>query len=156
MHITDLITVERILCGATADSMPRALGLLSELLVTGQPALSAGEIAASLIERESLCSTGLKRGVAIPHGRLKGCTRATGAFLRLEQGVECNAPDCQPADMLFAFIVPEQHIDEHLEILALLAHLFSDRELCAQLRRCAGADAIFNLLSHWQTEHASA
>lgn len=156
MHITDLITVERITCGATAVGQQRALDLLSELLATGQPSLSAAEIAASLIEREALCSTGLNRGVAIPHGRLKGCTRATGAFIKLEQGVDFNATDRQPVDMLFAFIVPEHHIEEHLEILSLLAHLFSDRELCAQLRRCTQASGVFELLAHWQAQHAPA
>lgn len=156
MHITDLITVERIVCGAAAVSRERALNLLSELLATGQPSLSAGAIAASLIERESLCSTGLNRCVAIPHGRLKYCTRATGAFLKLEQGVDFNAADRQPVDMLFAFIVPEQHIDEHLEILALLAQLFSDRELCAQLRRSTQASGVFELLTRWQPRHAPA
>ncbi|MBS1218775.1 MAG: sugar transporter subunit [Proteobacteria bacterium] len=156
MHITDLITVERILCGAAAVSSKQAMDLLSELLATGQPALGAGAIAASLIEREELCSTGLCRGVAIPHGRLKNCTRATGAFLKLEQGVDFNATDRKPVDMLFAFIVPEQHIDEHLEILALLAHLFSDRELCAQLRRSTQASDVFELMSHWQAQNAPA
>jgi nitrogen PTS system EIIA component len=156
MHITDLITVERILCGAAAVSRERSLGLLSELLATGQPALGAGAIAASLIEREELCSTGLCRGVAIPHGRLKNCTRATGAFLVLEQGVDFNATDRKPVDMLFAFIVPEQHIDEHLEILALLAHLFSDRELCTQLRNSIQASGVFELLTRWQAQHAPA
>jgi PTS system nitrogen regulatory IIA component len=156
MHITDLITVERIVCGAAAVSRERSLNLLSELLATGQPSLSAGAIAASLIERESLCSTGLNRCVAIPHGRLKYCTRATGAFLKLEQGVDFNAADRQPVDMLFAFIVPEQHIDEHLEILALLAQLFSDRELCAQLRRSTQASGVFELLTRWQARHAPA
>jgi PTS system nitrogen regulatory IIA component len=156
MHLTDMITVERITCGATAVSKQRSLDLLSELLATGLPSLSAGEIVTNLIEREDLCSTGLARGVAIPHSRLKGCTRATGAFLKLEQGVDFNTADRQPVDMLFAFIVPEHHIEEHLEILALLAHLFSDRELCAQLRRCTQASGVFELLTQWQAQHAPA
>lgn len=156
MHITDLITVERIIRGATAVSRKHSLEQLSERLATGQPKLSAGEIVTSLSEREDLYSTGLGRGVAIPHGRIKGCTRATGAFLKLAQGVDFNATDRRPVDMLFAFIVPEHHIDEHLEILALLAHLFSDGELCAQLRRAAQANDMFDLLAHWQAQHAPA
>ncbi len=156
MQITDLITVERIICGAAAVSKKRSLDLLSELLATGVPGLGADQIAASLSEREDHCSTGLGRCVAIPHGRINGCTRATGAFLKLEQGVDFNATDRQPVDMLFAFIVPEHHIDEHLEILALLAQLFSDRELCAKLRRATQADDMFDLLVHWQAQHAPA
>jgi nitrogen PTS system EIIA component len=156
MHITDLITVERIICGAAAVSKDRSLVLLSELLATGQSNLVAGEIVTCLIEREGLCSTGLCRGVAIPHARLKDCTRATGAFLKLEQGVDFHAADRQPVDMLFAFIVPEHHIDEHLEILSLLAHLFSNRETCAQMRRCAQASDVIELLTHWQPQHTSA
>lgn len=156
MQITDLITVERIACGPTAVDREGVLRLLGELLATDAPGLSAGEITACLNEREALCSTGLGRGVAIPHGRAKGCARATGAFLRLDQGVDFCATDCQSVDMLFAFIVPEHHIEEHLEILALLAHLFSDRPLSEQLRRATQPGEIFNLLLHWQAQHAPA
>ncbi len=156
MLITDLITVERITCGATVADKQRALNLLGSLLATGLPEIGAGTIITHLIEREALCSTGLGRGIAVPHSRMANCTRATGAFLRLEHGVDFNTTDRQPVDILFAVVVPVDHIDEHLEILALLAQLFSDRELCARLRSCKQPSDAFELLAHWQAQYAPA
>lgn len=156
MQITDLITVERIACGVPAAGKKHALDLLSELLASGLHSLTAGELCTGLIEREILGSTGLGRGVAIPHGRLKECPQAIGAFLKLNQGVEFDAPDRQPVDLLFALIVPEQCTDEHLEILALLAGLFSDKALCQALRSATHAGKVFGLLTEWQAQHAPA
>ncbi len=155
MHITDLITVERIRCDTAADSREQALNVLGELLATAQANLTAAMIAGSLIEREDLCGTSLGHGIAIPHGRLAHCRQATGAFLKLDQGVDFNAADHQPVDLLFAFIVPAQHIDEHLEILALLARLFSDSGQCTRLRRSTQASGVFELLTHWQMQQTA-
>lgn len=156
MHITDLITVERISCDAPAASKQQALELLSGLLTTGLPSLSTEKLFTSLVERENLGSTGLGRGVAIPHGRLKNCPEAVGAFLKLAQGVDFGAADQKPVDLLFALIVPDHYTDEHLEILSLLAYLFSDKDLCGKLRSATAASGMFNLLTHWQAQHAPA
>ena len=156
MHITDLITVERINCEAHAMSKQHALELLSELLTTGLPSLSAGELFASLLEREQLGSTGLGHGVAIPHGRLKDCPVAVGAFLQLTQGVDFGATDRQPVDLLIGLIVPDHFTDEHLEILSLLASLFSDKEMRGELRSATTAGGAFKQLTHWQEQHAHA
>ena len=156
MPITDLITVERISCNAHAVSKRNALEILSGLLSSGLPGLPAGELFTSLIERENLGSTGLGRGVAIPHGRLKGSPVAVGAFLKLAQAVDFGATDRQPVDLLFALIVPDHYTDEHLEILSLLANLFSDKAMCEKMRGATAANGLLKLLTHWQAQHAPA
>ena len=140
MAITDLLNPERVACCEESSSKKRTLEQLSALLAEGISGLTPGEIFDCLINRERLGSTGLGKGVAIPHGRMKGLEHPVGAFLRLREGVDFDAADHQPVDLLFALLVPEESTEEHLHILAELARIFSDTALVGRLRE-AGDDA---------------
>jgi PTS system nitrogen regulatory IIA component len=108
MIITDLITPERIVCDCEVTSKKRVIEVLSERLATGQADLTARPIFDSLINRERLGSTGLGHGVALPHGRFSQSQQAIGAFIKLRKGVDFDAIDRQPVDLVFGLLVPEQ------------------------------------------------
>ena len=63
----------------------------------------------------------------------------------------CALPisDNEPTDLLFALLVPEHHTDEHLQVLATLAGMFSDKDFCAKLRQCHTDEELFKHLSGW-------
>lgn len=150
MQISDIITPERIHCHVEATSKKRVLEHLSELLVTETPSLTSHDIFESLLERERLGSTSLGKGIAIPHARVAQCDVTSAAFLQLEKGIDFDAIDKQPVDLLFALMVPEHATEEHLKILAQLAHLFSKDEFCEKLRNMEDGGEKFKLLTHWQ------
>ncbi len=155
MKIADLLNLDRIEPGSQAASKKRALEELSAMLARSVPELSQEQIFESLLGRERLGSTGLGHGVALPHGRVQGRDQAIGAFLRLEQGVDFDAIDNQPVDMLFALLVPEQFTDEHLNILAQLAEMFANSGLCDEIRKSRSGEQVLDLISHWTPEHSS-
>jgi PTS system nitrogen regulatory IIA component len=150
MIITDLITRERIVCDSEVTSKKRVIEILSERLATGQADLSARPIFDSLIGRERLGSTGLGHGVALPHGRFSQSQQAIGAFIKLRKGVDFDAIDRQPVDLVFGLLVPDHYTDEHLKILAYLAEMFSDRAFCQQLRDTDSDQALYERLKDWQ------
>lgn len=159
MQLTDLLTPQRVACDVELSSKKRALELLSELIASDQQDLTPTEVFENLIARERLGSTGLGHGVAIPHARVKGLDRPLSAFIRLKGGVDFDAMDGQPVDMLCALLVPEKSTDSHLELLALLAEMFSDAEYCQQLRSARGRDELYDILSQWHTtnlQHSTA
>jgi PTS system nitrogen regulatory IIA component len=156
MNIASLLTVERIDCASETSSKKRLLEMLADMLATVDPELTASSILESLLHRERLGSTGIGHGVAIPHGRLAGIDQAFGAFITLKQGIDYDAPDHQPVDLLFALIVPEQSTEEHLQILATLAQSFSDKETSDKLRQCRTSQDILNLTRQWTIKNAAA
>jgi PTS system nitrogen regulatory IIA component len=139
MHIAELLSTGRIRCQAQGSSKKHSLEMLSSLLASSLPDFSNGELFDSLIGRERLGSTGLGRGVALPHGRLNGLHEPLAAFMTLETGIDYDAIDRQPVDLLFALLVPEESTEEHLQILAQLAGMFNDRDFCTALRSCSGS-----------------
>ncbi|MFO7858101.1 MAG: PTS IIA-like nitrogen regulatory protein PtsN [Ectothiorhodospiraceae bacterium] len=155
INIADLLTTERVASDVNVTSKKRSLEELSELIAGADPALPAQTIFDKLISREKLGSTGLGHGVALPHARMDGNDSAVAAFLRTSEPIDFDAFDGEPVDLLFALVVPEHFTDEHLQILARLAELFSDPELCRRLRAAEDAEALHHLLTTWGADAGS-
>lgn len=148
MQISNILTPERIQCNASCNSKKASLEILAELIAGADPGLTKTEVFNSLLSRERLGSTGLGKGVALPHGRLKHCRQALGAFIRLATAVDYDAIDGSPVNLLFALLVPEESTQEHLDLLARLAEKFSDPDMLEQLKREQTRDEVFALLTN--------
>ncbi|RKZ35825.1 MAG: PTS IIA-like nitrogen-regulatory protein PtsN [Gammaproteobacteria bacterium] len=152
LTIADILSPERIRCGAEAGSKKRALEALSELIVIGAANTQPRTACDCLMARERLGSTGFGFGVAIPHGRVAGLEQAVGGFLQLSAPVDFDALDGQPVDLIFGLLVPEHSTDEHLQILSQLAEAFGDSGLLEELRATDSADTAFALLTQAITQ----
>ncbi len=160
MEIHQLIAPERVKCISGIGSKKRALETLGQLLGSGATGVDPTDIFNRLIERERLGSTGLGHGVAIPHGR-HGGTEDTdpvtlGCFIKLDHSIDFDSPDREPADLLFGLLVPEDCTDEHLQILAALAGMFSDIDFCEELRKCETDEELYLQLAGWSQTHQAA
>ncbi len=148
MLISDLLSQERIRCDVHSSSKKRLLELISEELARNSDQLTKREIFESLCARERLGSTGLGKGVAIPHGRVKGTKNVEASFFRLKKPLPFDAVDGEPVDLLFALAVPENCSEDHLKLLSQVAELFSDPELLRELREADNTGRLLQLLSH--------
>lgn len=153
MQVSELLELERISCNTHAASKKRVLEQLSMLLAGNQSELTSTQVFDSLLSRERLGSTGLGHGVAIPHGRVKDSDKTLIALIKLEQGIDYDAVDSQPVDLLFALLVPEHSTDEHLQLLAQLAEMLSDSALVSRLREAGDSQKLLNTIREWQHSH---
>ena len=149
MKFANLITSNRVACNVDTASKKRALELISHLIGDDTPDLNPNEIFDSLIARERLGSTGLGKGIAIPHGRLKSGHKTIAAFIQLTHGVDFDAPDGQPVDLLCALLVPPECTDEHLNVLASLSEMFRKSELRDLLRNTHEPEELYEILAKW-------
>jgi len=147
MLISDLLSPEKIHCDIHLSSKKRLLELISEELARNSEDLSQREIFESLCARERLGSTGLGKGVAIPHGRVKGTQHVEASFIRLRKPLPFDAVDGEPVDLLFALAVPQDCSEDHLKLLAQVAELFSDPDLLEELRKAESSGRMLKLLS---------
>ncbi len=135
-----------------ASSKKRLLEKLSALLHEDEPELNAQAAFHALIERERLGSTGIGEGVALPHGRLKGLTRAVGAFATLENEMDYDSIDHKPINMVFALLVPENANEEHLRILSGLAGLFRNELFRQELLQARSPEELYSRLARLDTD----
>ncbi|MHB1590898.1 MAG: PTS IIA-like nitrogen regulatory protein PtsN [Sulfuricella sp.] len=144
--ITKILLPDNVLCGLDAGSKAQLFEEAGRLFENNLR-LPRKKVIDSLAKREKLGSTGLGYGIAIPHGRIKGLSVATGAFFKLKTPISFDAPDGQPVSMLFILLAPEQATDLHLQILGELAQMFSNRQLREKLQASDSPAEIYQLLT---------
>jgi PTS system nitrogen regulatory IIA component len=141
-NIADYLSPDHIAINLESGSKKRLLEQISELIGKDNPYISSNAVYQSLIAREKLGSTGVGKGVAIPHGRLKGSNVPIAAFVKLAVPIDYDAIDKEPVDLIFALLVPEDATEQHLQLLASIAELLSKPEFCNQLRNSSSIDEL--------------
>lgn len=101
----------------------------------------------ALISRERLGSTGLGHGVGLPHSRLCAIDEPVAAFVSLESGIDYDAADSVPVDLVLGLLVPEHCNDEHLKILANLAKRFNNPAFRNELREFTHPQTLFDYIA---------
>ena len=101
----------------------------------------------ALQDRETLGSTGVGRGVAIPHARFETLERVFGLFTRLEKPVDFDSVDKQPVDLVFTLLAPKAEGAEHLKALALVSRTLRAEKTCSTLRSNENPTSIYALLT---------
>ena len=135
MVTLDQILAPECVCSSVpAGSRKRTLQVLGEVLAGAEPEISAQAVFDRLVARERLGSTGLGEGCAVPHARVPGLGHTLAAFLRLRRGVDFDAPDHEPVDLVFGLLVPDESTDEHLQVLAAIARILSDEAVRSSIR----------------------
>jgi nitrogen PTS system EIIA component len=147
MHLSKILSPDRISCKPAITSKKSALEEMSRLIASSDPSLTYMEIFDCLNARERLGSTGLGNGIAIPHGRYQHIKEPTAAFIQLNNGIDFDAVDQKPVDLLFGLLVPIESNDEHLQILSGLAEMCCDKNLLVQLRSASSPEILYELLT---------
>jgi len=144
MNILDILTPARTQAGIAATSKKRVLEHAAKAVEKAVGASDlAGAVFDALLARERLGSTALGEGVAVPHCRLAGCTQTIGLLLRLADGIDFDAPDGKPVDLLFVLVVPQEATDEHLQLLGRIAGMFNDPATRNGLRAAQSAEELY-------------
>ena len=146
MLLTDLVAPNAIIPALRVNSKKQ---LLQELAAKAADLCGQGErtILETLQQREKLGSTGVGDGVAIPHGKLPKLAKMFGLFARLERGVDFEALDSQPVDLVFLLLAPEGAGADHLKALARVARLLRDPDVARKLRDSRDAEALYAVLA---------
>ena len=146
MNISDLLAPEAVLPALKVQSKKQLLQDLAAraAILTRLPEKRIFE---TLFERERLGTTGVGAGIAIPHGRMTGIAKITGLFARLESGLDYEAVDGRPVDLVFMLLAPENAGADHLKALARVSRLLRSQPTCEKLRAAGTAEAIYAILT---------
>lgn len=154
MEIAELISPEGVIASLRVTSKKQALQELAKRAskLTGHPERVIFEV---LVERERLGTTGVGRGIAIPHGKLANLKRLHGLFARLETPINFDSIDDEPVDLICLLLAPEAAGADHLKALARISRLLRDQTICDKLRGTDGSDALYALLTEAAASHAA-
>jgi nitrogen PTS system EIIA component len=148
MLLSEILTPSQVIV-STDEALDKrgALRMLSGALATAGK-LSPSDVERVLLERESVQSTGVGEGVAIPHGAIPELNAQFAALLILANGVEFEAIDDEKVQILFAVIGPKRTSGEHLKILARISRLLRNPSFRSRLLASSnGAQAYAHIAS---------
>jgi nitrogen PTS system EIIA component len=146
--IAELLSADDILLECDITSKSRLFDEVGRHLQQ-RHGLPQAQVVESLNAREDFGSTAVGNGVAIPHARIAGLHQAVAVFIRPKLPMQFDSPDRKPVSDILALLVPEHATEQHLQILAGIAHLFSDRRFREELRCCSKPSDVCRLFSDW-------
>jgi PTS system nitrogen regulatory IIA component len=146
MKIADLLAPADVMIDVRASNKRL---LLQELAAKAAASLGlAGDLVAScLLKREDLGSTGIGRGVAIPHARLPDLQRPYGLLAKLKNPIEFDAIDGQPVDIVFVLLLPASDESGQIGALALVARTLRPPENLVRLRGARNSSELYSAIA---------
>ena len=148
MTLSDILSPEAVSIDMQATDRWQAIDELIDTLVrTGRvPAQHRDAITAAVKKRETTMSTGIGFGIGIPHATTDLITDVVGAFGRSQKGINFDALDEQPVNLVVLFLVPQGQFQKHLHTLANIAKFLHDRPLREQLLGATSAEQIVQII----------
>lgn len=146
MYLHDFLDPSAIKLDLTSSTKDEVLDEMVTLL--GLDERSTHQLGRLLKRRELLGSTGVGRGIAIPHCRSLALSRLRLAFGVHQAGLEYDAVDHKPAHIFFLIVAPPTEVsNQYLPVLGKIAQFAQMPDVPEQLRQLSSPDQLFQLLT---------
>lgn len=154
MNVYEMLDKKAVTTELTSKDKPEALSELVELLVSSGTIKEADKdlILGKLKEREVLGSTGIGKGVAIPHAKSKRVKKMIAAFGISKQGMDFKSLDGEPTHIFFLLLAPGETPGPHLKALAKISRMLDDKFVRDRLRSAKSDQDILKIIKEEETK----
>lgn len=140
MRFCECLKPERIKLGLAASRKKEAIKEVAQLLASGPEMTDFECFLRDIFERETVESTGIGNGVAVPHARSDGVNAFVVGVGSSSNGIEFGAVDGKPVRLLFCMGTPRRNVTEYLRMLAHLTRLVQQNGLVQRLLSAANPE----------------
>lgn len=146
MELADILPEESVLFCTDIKSKHDVLEQLANQ-VSKRTGHTTEEIFEALNDRESLGSTGLGNGIAVPHGKFAGLKGVIAVFMKLSVPVDFDSVDDQPVDLVMMLLAPLGAGADHLKALARVARVLRTDSVAESLRHANDPSRLYAILT---------
>ncbi|MCH9766140.1 MAG: PTS sugar transporter subunit IIA [Alphaproteobacteria bacterium] len=154
MDLADLLVPDSVIPSLKATCKKQVLQELSARAAKITD-LDSRTIYETLLQRERLGSTGLGRGIAIPHVKFRSLSNIICIFARLEEPIDFDSHDGDPVDIVFLLLAPEHASGDHLKALARISRLVREPATLERLRQAPDQARLHEILTAPAASHAA-
>ena len=133
MFLHEIFPPELIKIGLEADDKDEVFEEMVDIFCQAVNSNIRQEILDAIVERESKMSTGIHKGIAVPHGKTNALENIHGILGISRKGIDYDALDGQPVYILFMLLAPQTDSELHLRLLKRLAGLLDNPKFYAEL-----------------------
>lgn len=152
MKIVDLLKVESIDLKATPQDKAAALEHLITLMERGGNIADKEEYKACVLRREEEGSTGIGEGIAIPHAKTSAVKAPGLAAMLVQDGVDFDSLDGEPAKLFFLIAAPDTEDNVHLDVLSHLSMLLMNDDFRSELLKAGSAKEFLSVIDKYENE----
>jgi mannitol/fructose-specific phosphotransferase system IIA component (Ntr-type) len=142
MKIYQLLSKQTVKAQLAVSTKEQTLDAVINLLGPLVDSSKLETIRLAVKERESIMSTGVGKGLAIPHAKVPGLDSNFAAFALLENGIEYSSIDNAPVQLVFLIVGPATHNSEHIKMLSRISRLMNNDDFREKLYECSDEEAI--------------
>ena len=147
MNLTELLDEQVILVNLEATNKRAVIEEMATALTTSEKITDQEAVLQAVLEREKIMSTGIGKGVAIPHGKCNAVNQLAGVLAIKKDGIDFQALDEQPVYLFFLLVSPTEVSGPHIRALAHISRLLRHDNLRKKLIDAETAQDVLNLIS---------
>lgn len=148
MEVKEFINSELIKMDLKSDKKNAVIKELIDMVKANDLIIDSEEVYKKALEREEKGTTGVGKGVAIPHVKSSAVKKATIAFGRSKNGIDYESMDKKPTYLFFLIVVPEESHDQHLKLLAQLSRKLIHDDFRESLMEAKTPEDILKILEN--------
>ena len=153
MKICKLLDQENVLCQLEASDKKDVIDKLIGTLGKKIDPKTLENVRKAVLERERIMSTGVGKGLAIPHGKCMGLDRNYAAFALLKEPVNFDSIDDQPVSLVFLLVGPESHNSTHIKMLSRISRLMNNSSFREQLLNAQSPEEITEAFNQEEAQY---
>ncbi len=144
MNISDIISENTIAIGLEANTKSELLDKMMDIISESSSIINKEEAKKEILIRESIMSTGIGKGIALPHAKTNAVSDSIGAFAVLKNPVDFDSLDSKPVDIVFLLLGTENDISGHLRLLSKISRIMNDNNFKEYVRNINNPEEIIN------------
>lgn len=152
MKLSEIINENLIILDIKSDTKKEILSEMVELFLKAGYITDKDRYLNSIIEREKLGTTGIGKGIAIPHGKTEDVKKVSICFARSKKGVDFESLDGKPVHLIFMLAAPINSDGDYLKALAKLSRLLRYKEFKDKLVQVKNGTDIIDIIKEQEND----
>lgn len=150
MKISEILKKENILFDLDVENKFDIISKLVDNIARTNNLKDKDKIYQEVLKREKIMSTGVGKGIALPHAKTNLISQMHGAILILNNPVDFESLDSDPVYIVFMLIGSENNVGGHLRVLSKVSRLMSSDSFRSQLSNCTTPEEVLDLFTNYE------
>lgn len=145
MKVSEILNKEFIIAELESNDKESAINELINLFRNDPRVEDIEKVRQAVLDREKIMSTGVGKGFAIPHGKTDSVKETLAAFGRKKDGIDYDALDGNPVNLIFLLVGKETMISAHIKLLSRISRMMNKDDFRVRLLNAETSEDIMNV-----------